>query len=114
MNKRIKLKKQIVHKSCSQRHCQWYAPIIKEKLFTNCVCGYCRHRNRMDQLVQTRFIEIKEIDFCWFIKDLQKRKIVKGNPKMQDGKCLGVECGKPDNRRPHKNCIKCGWLYKES
>lgn len=44
MNKRIKLKKGILHKKCDEK-CVNYRIIREEKLFTNNICESCKHKD---------------------------------------------------------------------
>lgn len=56
MNKRIKLKKGILKKSCSKK-CVFYKNIIRYELTTNNCCVGCKYKNITDKIVDKHWTD---------------------------------------------------------
>ncbi|EGT4205494.1 hypothetical protein EPL64_13025 [Clostridioides difficile] len=59
MNKRIKLKKRILHERCDER-CANYDFVISNKLITCNVCIGCRYKENMDKICQENYKELRK------------------------------------------------------
>lgn len=99
MNKRIKLKKGILHKKCDDK-CVNYRIVVDKGLVTSNICVGCKHKAIIEKICKKN---------CY--------KSVKDNRQRYEGKCcncgatfyacksLGIEIGWLD--AGHGRCIKC-------
>ncbi len=58
MNKRIKLKKGILHKKCDER-CANYSFVIRNNLITCNVCIGCKYKENMDKVCEENYKKLR-------------------------------------------------------
>ncbi|HBF5134019.1 hypothetical protein QVA98_09000 [Clostridioides difficile] len=58
MNKRIKMKKGLIHKKCDER-CVNYDFVISNNLITCNVCIGCRYKEKMDKVCEENYKKLR-------------------------------------------------------
>ncbi|HBF3269647.1 TPA: hypothetical protein KOB66_003552 [Clostridioides difficile] len=58
MNKRVKMKKGLIHEECNER-CANYSFVIRNNLITCNVCIGCKHKENMDKVCKENYEKLR-------------------------------------------------------